>query len=103
MVVDLNINGYGYVSIVVAKSASVLARSFPQVKPQDVGRISTFEYTAQDGTQLDGILTLPPHSEHANLPVILLPGSNIIFSFLSFNSSSIVDTKSSGDGVLSLL
>ena len=68
-----NDSGTWYQIDTLAKSASVLARSFPQVKPQDVGRISTFEYTAQDGTELDGILTLPPHSEHANLPVILLP------------------------------
>jgi len=35
--------------------------------------------------------------------VILLPGSNIIFSFLSSSSHSITDTNSSGEGVLSSL
>ena len=43
------------------------------VKPGDVGPISTFEYTASDGMELDGILTLPPGIEAKNLPVVMLP------------------------------
>lgn len=57
----------------VNKSASVLAKSYPQIKPFQVGPISVFEYKAQDGLELDGILTLPPGIDAKNLPVIMLP------------------------------
>jgi len=38
-----------------------------------VGAVSVVRYHAADGTQIDGVLTLPPHREAKNLPVILLP------------------------------
>lgn len=38
-----------------------------------VGPISTVNYTASDGTKLDGVLTLPPGREARNLPVVILP------------------------------
>ena len=38
-----------------------------------VGPISTINYTAQDGTDIEAILTLPPDREAKNLPLIMLP------------------------------
>lgn len=43
------------------------------IAPEMVGPISTFTYTAGDGLELDGILTLPPGRDPKNLPVIMLP------------------------------
>ncbi|MEM9086232.1 MAG: S9 family peptidase [Pseudomonadota bacterium] len=43
------------------------------ITPDKVGPISTFEYTASDGLEMDGILTLPPGLEPTNLPVVMLP------------------------------
>tara|TARA_B100000678_G_scaffold211897_1_gene179397 strand:- start:558 stop:2501 length:1944 start_codon:yes stop_codon:yes gene_type:complete len=43
------------------------------IEPDMVGPISTFAYTASDGLEMDGILTLPPGREATNLPVVMLP------------------------------
>lgn len=43
------------------------------IGPNQVGPVSTFPYVAQDGLEMDGILTLPPGREAKNLPVIMLP------------------------------
>lgn len=43
------------------------------IEPAQVGPISTVAYKSADGLDLDGVLTLPPGSDHKNLPVILLP------------------------------
>lgn len=43
------------------------------IEPGYVGKISTFEYTASDGLEMDGILTLPPGKEPKNLPLVMLP------------------------------
>ena len=43
------------------------------ITPDRVGPISVFEYTAADGLELDGILTLPPGREAKNLPAVMLP------------------------------
>ncbi|WP_226792854.1 alpha/beta hydrolase family protein [Altererythrobacter sp. CC-YST694] len=45
----------------------------PGIAPEDVGPVSVFTYKAQDGLELDGVLTLPPGREAKNLPVIMLP------------------------------
>ncbi|WP_308632980.1 prolyl oligopeptidase family serine peptidase [Novosphingobium sp. PY1] len=45
----------------------------PAIGPDDVGPISRVSYTAADGLEMDGILTLPPGREAKNLPVIMLP------------------------------
>ncbi len=47
--------------------------AYPAVRSEDVGKISTFTYKAQDGLGLDGILTLPANGEGKNLPAIMLP------------------------------
>ena len=43
------------------------------IDPEQVGPISTIAYTAADGLELDGILTLPPGREARNLPLVMLP------------------------------
>ena len=53
--------------------ADPIAYERRQIEPYHVGRISTFAYTASDGTQMDGILTLPPKREPKDLPVVMLP------------------------------
>jgi len=57
--------------------ANFRARAFAYernaIEPQHVGPFSTFEYTASDGMEMDGILTLPPGRDPTNLPVVMLP------------------------------
>ncbi len=53
--------------------AEQLGYAYPAVQSQDVGKISTVTYKAQDGLDLDGILTLPADREGKNLPAIMLP------------------------------
>ena len=43
------------------------------IGPEQVGPISTVSYTAGDGLELDGILTLPSGREAKNLPLVMLP------------------------------
>jgi dipeptidyl aminopeptidase/acylaminoacyl peptidase len=43
------------------------------IGPEQVGPISAVAYTAADGLELDGILTLPPGREAKNLPLVMLP------------------------------
>lgn len=53
--------------------ANAVAYERDMIKPEDVGPISTFAYTASDGLELDGILTLPPRRKPSNLPLVMLP------------------------------
>ncbi|MEM7689988.1 MAG: S9 family peptidase [Pseudomonadota bacterium] len=63
-----------YYSVDLANGkAGAIAYERLAIGPPEVGAISTFEYTASDGTELDGILTLPPGSDGGNLPVVVLP------------------------------
>lgn len=45
----------------------------PAIQGQAIGQVSRFEYTATDGLEMDGVLTLPPGRDPTNLPVVLLP------------------------------
>lgn len=63
-----------YYAIDMAHSrADPIGYERPLIHPDQVGPISTVEYKAGDGLDLDGILTLPPGIEAKNLPVIMLP------------------------------
>ncbi|WP_235506483.1 alpha/beta hydrolase family protein [Altererythrobacter sp. Root672] len=53
--------------------ARLIGEERPQILAEEVGPISTFAYKAQDGLDLDGILTLPPGREAKNLPIVILP------------------------------
>ncbi len=54
-------------------SAEAIGYERMKIGPNSVGPISTFPYTASDGLQMDGILTLPIGLKPENLPVIILP------------------------------
>jgi len=58
---------------VVGGRAGPIAYERKSIEPHHVGPISTFAYTASDGLEMDGILTLPPGREAKNLPVIVMP------------------------------
>ena len=45
----------------------------PAIQGPVIGKISTFEYTAADGLEMDGILTLPPGRTAKDLPVVVMP------------------------------
>jgi pimeloyl-ACP methyl ester carboxylesterase len=53
--------------------ATALGYDHDAISPEHVGKISTVAYKAQDGLDLDGILTLPPGREAKNLPLVMLP------------------------------
>lgn len=53
--------------------ADPVAYSRLHILPDQVGPVSSIQYTATDGLNLDGILTLPPSRSPKNLPLIVLP------------------------------
>jgi dipeptidyl aminopeptidase/acylaminoacyl peptidase len=53
--------------------AEQLGSEYPLVRIEDVGTMKMISYTAQDGLEMDGVLTLPPGREAKNLPAIMLP------------------------------
>ncbi|MXO95883.1 prolyl oligopeptidase family serine peptidase [Erythrobacter aquimaris] len=55
------------------KKADAFAYERMAIGPNEVGAISTVDYVASDGLEMDGILTLPPGREPNNLPVVMLP------------------------------
>ena len=65
--------GTWYQFDVAAKNAWPVGQERPGIAPQQVGEIRLIDYAAQDGTELEMIVTLPPGLEPKNLPVIMLP------------------------------
>ncbi|WP_246204827.1 alpha/beta hydrolase family protein [Altericroceibacterium indicum] len=45
----------------------------PDLPADMIGEIRTVDYTAADGLEMDGILTLPPARDAKNLPLVVLP------------------------------
>lgn len=66
-------SGSWYVVDLGTGQAEAFAYERMAIGPEEVGAISTFDYVASDGLEMDGILTLPPGREAAGLPVVLLP------------------------------
>lgn len=66
-------SGTWYMVDVAAKRASPIGSDRPMIAPEQVGPISMVSFKAQDGLEMNGVLTLPPGREPKNLPVILLP------------------------------
>jgi dipeptidyl aminopeptidase/acylaminoacyl peptidase len=56
-----------------ARKAEAIGWSYPTIMQADVGPTTMIEYKAQDGLDLDGVLTLPPGPARKNLPLIVLP------------------------------
>ncbi|MBO6609914.1 alpha/beta fold hydrolase [Altererythrobacter sp.] len=54
-------------------SRSILALERPAIQGPVIGQVSEFSYQAQDGLDMQGILTLPPGIQPENLPVVILP------------------------------
>ncbi len=52
---------------------SILGLERPAIQGPAIGKVSTFTYEAQDGLEINAILTLPPGRDPVNLPVIILP------------------------------
>lgn len=66
-------SGTWYTVDMAAKRADPFGKDYPAIAPEQVGAISTVAYKAADGTELDGILTLPPGRTARNLPAVMLP------------------------------
>ena len=66
-------SGSWFVVDLANMKADAIAYERPLIGPRQVGAISTFDYVAQDGLAMDGILTLPPGREAKDLPVVILP------------------------------
>ena len=66
-------SGTYYAVDLATSKANALAYERMAIGPDKVGKISTFEYTAADGLEMDGILTLPPGLDPKSLPVVVLP------------------------------
>ena len=69
-----------------SRSVSVVGRSYPEVRPQDIGPIMVINYTAADGMELMGYLTVPQGRELKNLPLVVMPhGGPAARDYLEFN------------------
>jgi dienelactone hydrolase len=66
-------SGTWYLVDVAQMKAKALGYERDQIGPDATGAVSTVRYKAQDGTDLDGILTLPPGREPRNLAVVVFP------------------------------
>ncbi len=62
---------YWLIDIATGK-ARPLGSEYP-IEGKDVGEVRTIDYKAADGTEIHGVLTLPPGSKGKNLPVVVLP------------------------------
>lgn len=66
-------SGTWYLVDTVGMHANAVGYERVAIEPDQVGKISTVNYKAGDGTQLDGVLTLPPGREAKNLALVVLP------------------------------
>jgi dipeptidyl aminopeptidase/acylaminoacyl peptidase len=59
-----------------AKQLTQVARERPEIKPEEVGEVTTVEYKARDGLTIPALITWPvgvPTGERKNLPLIMMP------------------------------
>ncbi|WP_232494045.1 alpha/beta hydrolase family protein [Novosphingobium kaempferiae] len=68
-----NDSGTWYLVDVAQRQANPIGTERPDINPEQVGPISLIPYKAQDGLEMEGVLTLPPGREAKNLPLIMLP------------------------------
>lgn len=66
-------SGTWYLVDLAHRRADPIGNDRPIILPKQVGPVSIISYHASDGTEMDGILTLPPGREAKNLPVVLFP------------------------------
>ncbi len=50
-----------------------LGREYPELEPQQLGRMQWIEYAARDGTKIPGYLTVPRGAPAKHLPLIVMP------------------------------
>lgn len=65
--------GTFYLYDAAARSVSVVGRAYPDVGPEGIASVSMLTYTAADGMELYGYLTLPRGRAASDLPLVLLP------------------------------
>ncbi|MFI4934985.1 MAG: alpha/beta hydrolase family protein [Caulobacterales bacterium] len=63
---------YFLVDLHTGKAAAV-AWAYPTILQGDVGDVRAITYKAQDGLDMEGILTLPPGREAKGLPLVVMP------------------------------
>ena len=66
-------SGTVYMVDVAAKRAEAIGLERPAIAAEQVGPVSRVSYKAQDGLEMNGVLTLPPGREAKNLPVVMMP------------------------------
>lgn len=66
-------SGTWYLIDTVRGQANVVGKARPQIGPHQVGPVSTIHYKAQDGLEIEAVLTLPPGREAKGLPFVMLP------------------------------
>ncbi len=66
-------SGSWYLVDVANLSAEFIGADYFEIHADMVGPVSTIAYTAGDGLEMEGILTLPPGKEATDLPVVVLP------------------------------
>lgn len=53
--------------------ATLIASTYPDLKPGDLGEMKPYPYTARDGLKIPAYITLPPGKDPKNLPAVVLP------------------------------
>lgn len=56
-----------------AGTTKVLGHAYPAIRPDRVGSTQMVKYQAQDGLQMEGVLTLPANGQAKNLPLVVMP------------------------------
>jgi dipeptidyl aminopeptidase/acylaminoacyl peptidase len=58
----------------IAKGSAVeIGWRYPGFNASQIGPVTVWHYTAADGLDIPAVLTLPPHREAKNLPLVVLP------------------------------
>lgn len=65
--------GNWYIVDLPTSGLANLGSERPNLTAEMIGEIRTVDYTAADGLEMDGILTLPPARNAKNLPLVVLP------------------------------
>ncbi|PTU29142.1 alpha/beta hydrolase family protein [Stenotrophobium rhamnosiphilum] len=63
---------YWMVDIATGKAREI-GHPYPEIRRKDVGPVRTVNYSAADGTPIEGILTLPPGRVLKKLPLVVMP------------------------------
>jgi dipeptidyl aminopeptidase/acylaminoacyl peptidase len=62
-------------------TTKVLGHAYPAIRPDRVGSTQMLKYKAQDGLDVEGVLTLPPKGPQSKLPVVVMPHGGPIGPF----------------------